>query len=236
MADYLLWGKDPSGKNGKQNGLDLQTKHKTWDESPVDSLEQIMELPSFDESALSTLGSTQFRTKRQVFSREEALASSSPTVRQSFLVIFDAIDRLELMIALYELKHGKRTKEVRSELLARFDEEEVRTMRERITHWNQYTYLRKRHQLVEMRREQYTLRDSYRQTMFVQNDVHVEPVIADFDAGVEVLPLGMKHDGYTSSLVFRTWRELVPANVSAPDDQKLVSDLYWKKKQFAPGT
>ena len=95
-----------------------------------------MELPSFDETQLSALGSTQFRAKREVFSREEALASASPIVRQSFLVIFDAIDRLELMIAFYELAHNKRQKEVRAELLKRFDEEEIRTMREQVTHWN----------------------------------------------------------------------------------------------------
>ena len=44
MADYLLWGKDPiTGKNGKQDGLELRTKHGTWDDSPVDSLEQLLE-------------------------------------------------------------------------------------------------------------------------------------------------------------------------------------------------
>jgi hypothetical protein len=39
MADYLLWGKDEKGRNGKQNGLELKSKHGTWDDSPVDSLD-----------------------------------------------------------------------------------------------------------------------------------------------------------------------------------------------------
>jgi hypothetical protein len=40
MADYLLWGKDPStGKNGKQQGFELKSRHGTWDETPVDSLD-----------------------------------------------------------------------------------------------------------------------------------------------------------------------------------------------------
>ena len=43
MADYLLWGKNQEGKNGKQQGLELHSKHKTWDDSPVDSLDQLME-------------------------------------------------------------------------------------------------------------------------------------------------------------------------------------------------
>jgi hypothetical protein len=66
------------------------------------------------------------------------------------------------MIGLYELAHGKRTKEIRKELLNKFSEEEVSTMRESVSHWNQYKYLKKRHQLVEMRREQYTMRDSFK--------------------------------------------------------------------------
>lgn len=43
MADYLLWGKDEKGKNGKQQGLDLRSKHGTWDETPIDSLDQLLE-------------------------------------------------------------------------------------------------------------------------------------------------------------------------------------------------
>ena len=45
MADYILWGKDPvTGLNGKQDGLDLHTKHGTWDNTnSCESLEQLME-------------------------------------------------------------------------------------------------------------------------------------------------------------------------------------------------
>ena len=154
MADYLLWGKDPNtGLNGKQQGLDLKTRHGTWDDSPVDSLEQLMEQPTFNESALSPLGTTRYTTKKEVFSREEALREASPTVQQSFRALFAEIDRIDLMCEEYDLLHGKRTKPIRTELLNKFTEEELRTLREKVTHWNQYHYLKQRHQLVEMRRE-----------------------------------------------------------------------------------
>ena len=57
---------------------------------------------------------------------------------------------------------------------------------------------------MEMRREQYTLRDSYRKTMFTQEeDSYAEIPVFDFDAGIEVLPLGLLHeDCATSSLLF----------------------------------
>ena len=235
MADYLLWGKDPdTGLNGKQQGLDLKTRHGTWDESPVDSLEQLMEQPTFNEAALSALGTTRYTTKKETFSREEALREASPTVQQSFRTLFAEIDRLDFMTAQYDLDHGKRTKPIRPELLKRFSEEELCTMREKVTHWNQYHYLKKRHQLVEMRREQYTLRDSYKKIMFTQDDdAYTEPPIVDFDAGVEVLPLGLKHNDMLSGVVFRKWPDLNPQNTPKEFLQD-ISDLYWKKQQFAP--
>ena len=234
MADYLLWGKDASGKNGKQKGLELKTKHKTWDDSPVDSLEQLMEQPTFSEAALSPLGTTRFYTKKEVFSREEALREASPIVQQSFLTLFSEIDRLDFMIAQYELNHGKRTKPIRTELIKRFSEEELCTMREKVTHWNQYRYLKKRHELVELRREQYTLRDSYRKVMFTQDDdAYQESPIIDFDAGITVLPLGLLHDGVLPGAIFRKWSDLHPKNVPS-DLLPEISKLYWEKKQFAP--
>lgn len=153
MADYLLWGKNPSGLNGKQQGLELKSKHGTWDDSPVDSLDGLLEQPTFSETQLSPLGSTRFYTKKEKFSREDALRECPPSLLPELNQLFHTIDELDLLIELYEEKHGKRTKEIRAGLLNKFSEEEVRTLRERITHWNQYTYLRRRHELVELRRQ-----------------------------------------------------------------------------------
>ena len=236
MADYLLWGKDNNGKNGKQNGLDLRSKHGTWDSSSIDSLDELMDQPTFNEAALSTLGTTQFRTKKEVFSREEALAQADPLVRESLLSLFTQIDRLDFLTEQYDLDHGKRTKPIRPELLKQFSEEEILNMRETASHWNQYTYLKKRHLLVELRREQYTLRDSFRSQILSQptEEFH-EPDSIDFDVNVDVLPLGLHYGEGVSGVVFRTWRELNPEDISA-EDLRLISDLYWKKEQFALST
>ena len=237
MADYLLWGKDPvTGKNGKQEGLNLKSKHGTWDDSPIESLDALMEQPTFNEAALSALGSTQFRTKKETFSREEALAEASPIVRESFLNLFSEIDKLDFLTAQWDLNHGKRTKPIRAELLHRFSQEEIAAMQEKVTHWNQYMYLKQRHQLVELRREQYTLRDSYRKIMFTQTtEEYTEPNTIDFDVNVDVLPLGLNYNEGISLEVFRAWRELDPEHIS-DIDLKLISDLYWKKDAVAPTT
>lgn len=235
MGKYILWGKDPiTGKNGKQMGFHIETKHGTWDDDKLESLDALMEQPTFNEAALSELGTTQYRVKKEVFSREEALKNCDDTLRDQFNSLFHAIDELELSIAFYELNHGKRTKDVRAELLKRFTEEELNTLREKVTHWNQYKYLRKRHQLVDMRREQYTLRDSYKKTHFsMPTEQYVEPDWMEFDVEVEVLPLGLKQQNEVSGLVFHKWTELIPANYNE-QNLKQISDLYWQKQQFAP--
>jgi hypothetical protein len=78
------------------------------------------------------------------------------------------------------------------------------TMREAITHWNQYRYLKMRHQLVELRREQYTLRDSYSQTVLPQGAI--TPIVVEenpqIDCDITVLPLGTKNTSNAALLVF----------------------------------
>ena len=232
MADYLLWGKNDKGQNGKQQGLDLKSKHGTWDDSPIDSLDGLLEQPMFSETQLSPLGSTRFYTKKEKFSREDAQRECPPSLLPELNQLFHAIDELDLLIELYEERHGKRTKEIRVGLLNKFSEEEVCTLRERITHWNQYTYLRRRHELVELRRQQYTMRDSFHKTMFsAPTEQYQEDEPKEFDVDVEVLPLGLKHNSPLCAQVFRTWRELVPGQFSQ-EDEKLVSDLYWQKQAF----
>lgn len=235
MADYLLWGKNEEGLNGKQQGLDLKTKHGTWDDSPVDSLEELMESPTFNEASLQPLGSVRYTQKKEVFSREEALEQAPDYLKPQFLNLFREIDKLDYQIEWYELEHGRRTKDIRSELTKQFSEEELHKLQEATTHWNQYKYLKQRHWLVEMRREQYTLRDSFRQSLLpCQTEDYQEPVFVDFEAGVDVLPLGLMGEGILEKVVFRPWCLLNPQNT--PEDLlEDISNLYWKKQNFKPG-
>lgn len=104
-------------------------------------------------------------------------------------------------------------------------------------HWNQYKYLKMRHQLVELRREQYVLRDSYQQTILSQETVtpyypHEDPVL---DVDIEVLPLGVVRNADAEGSIFRKWEEVVPGNFT---EEKLleVSNLYWRKKNYKPNS
>lgn len=238
MGNYLLWGKDrASGLNAKQEGLDIETKHGTWDKNAdkTESLEGLMESPTFNEASLALYAAVPSKIRKEVFSRDEALKQCPDHMVQVFKDLFREIDKLDLMITLWELKHGKRTKEPREQLVKKFSDEEIEKFKERISHWPQYQYLKMRHQLVELRREQYTLRDSYRATIPCGNSpdaifTYTEPV--DFEAGVEVLPLGVKFSNDIGFMLFREWKELLPKNYSE-DELKKISKYYWKKKNYA---
>ena len=99
MANYLLWGKDPiTGLNAKQAGIvDIETKHGTWDkDSNVESLEGLMESPTFSEASLAPLGSVPMKIKRETFSRKEALANCPEYLVPTFTALFRQIDELDV--------------------------------------------------------------------------------------------------------------------------------------------
>lgn len=140
MGNYLLWGKDPTtGLNAKQAGLvDIETKHGTWDKnSNIESLEGLMEQPTFNEASLQPLEQTApIKIKRETFSRKEALAKCPEFLRQTFVDLFRQIDELDLAINYYDLAHDRRKNPPRDTLLIKFNEEEKEGLRLEAESWN----------------------------------------------------------------------------------------------------
>jgi len=66
------------------------------------------------------------------------------------------------MLNFYDLAHNKRKKPPREELLQRFTESQIETLKEKGEHLNSFTYLKMRHLLVELRRDQFGLQDNYK--------------------------------------------------------------------------
>lgn len=229
MANYLLWGKDPiSGKNAEQDGLvTIDSNKKTWQKKDVTSLDELLEQPTFCESALSTLDSVQYRIPKETFSRDETLRQCPESMRETFRSLFRQIDKLDMSICQWELLHGKREKPPREQLAAKFSQEEIDEIRKQIESWTQHHYLKKRHLLVELRQEQYTLRDSYHSTMHVPPtpELYSPPPERDFGVGIPVFPLGLAQ-GPLRAAIFQPWHELIPKNFSRKALQE-ISDRYW---------
>ena len=108
-------------------------------------------------------------------------------------------------------KQKKTQKEMYNELLAlpNLTEEQKEELRAKAEAWNQYTYLRQRHNLVELRREQYSLRDTFAPIVAIGgNKIITEPIAPPtVGAEIEVLPLGLCNGTSTARLVFRNWED-----------------------------
>ena len=232
IANYILWGKDPDGMNAVQKGeFSIETRNKTWQRDDTESLDAMMESPTFNEASLRRPTEARTKIAREVFSREEALTQCPSHMKPIFEELFTRIDRLELSIHWYEFDHGKRKEEPRSALQKRFTPEEVNAARKIAATWNQYKYLKQRHLIVELRREQFTLRDSYieRHMRHTPPEPDLDPVNLDFEAEIPVFPLGLVGTPF-SDLVFKTETELNPYTYTEDEIDTLIRH-YWSKKQ-----
>ena len=226
IADYLLWGKTDEGVP-LGAGTGLKTKWTKPKES--ESLDAVLENPALSNIQLKTLDeAVVLKKNREVFNRDEARKKAPPYLLDTFEKLCKLIDETELEINFYEERTGKRDKPPRKELLNRFKNEEVETIRARSQKLNQYMYLKLRHKLKELRTEQFTIRDSYKpnfnivQSIYSQKDGEM-----GFDCDVEVLPLGLK-EGTIGEIIFDINFDPRALN---ENQLKLINDLIWEKKK-----
>ena len=232
MANYVLWGKEADGTSAVQKkDLQIETRNKTWQRDDTESLDALIESPTFNEASLRKTSSMTSRKKHETFDRTAALQCCPPHMRETFEDLFKRIDLLELQVQWYEFDHQKRTEEPRRALQSRFNESDLWSARETASKWNQYKYLKSRHLLVELRREQFTLRDSFQNQLLSHTlpEPEAEPAHLDFEAEIPVYPLGLL-GSQIAPLVFKPAEKLEPSSYTQ-DELKRVSHFYWSKNQ-----
>ena len=232
IANYILFGKEADGTSAVQKkDLQIETRNKTWQRDDTESLDALMETPTFNEATVHRPTEQRTRTPREVFDRQRALVECPAHMVATFLDLFHRIDVLEMQIQFYEQAHGKRTEPPRAALLNRFNESDIAAAQESSSKWNQYKYLKQRHLLVELRREQFTLRDSFKNQLIKKtlSEPEGEPERLDFEAEVPVFPLGLV-DTPLAHLLFRPIDQLNPHAFSENDLCK-IGQFYWSKKQ-----
>ena len=233
LANYVLWGKNEEGQNIEQEGfVELPRRNSTWTSQSVQSLDELTESPTFNENVLFSLNSKLPSKKtREVFSRANVRSSAPASLLPIFEALWRQIDEIELTLNFYELEHGKRTKDPRKELLDVFTEEDRTKIRQRALNINQFHYLKLRHLLVELRREQYTIKDSYSERVLLHNS---NPPVKEendqiFDSDIPIWPLGLNSDNQLSKLLFRKFDVLTAEKVSEKE-LKQISKFYWEKE------
>lgn len=227
MGNYILWGKEDGKSAAEVGAIEVETRHKTWQKKEDESLDALLEQPTFNEAA--TFVTIPTKIPREVFSRSEALQNAPDTLKGTFEDLFRQIDTLDLVLNFYDLAHGKRKNPPRDELLNAFSYEDQERCRERASHLNQFKYLKMRHELVELRRQQFTLKDSYAQPLqraLPQPTSEAEDL--EFGYNLEVFPLGIINSNNFTKLLFQDEQKLIPSNFTEHELQ-LISKYYWDK-------
>lgn len=233
MANYILWGKDPkTGLNVKQSKeIQLESRNKTWDAQPIESLDALLETPGFTETMIKQSEDPRPKIARIVFSREEARQNASPEVLERLEELWKQIDELDLLLNFYDLKVKKRKKPPRSGLLQLFTEEKIQHIQNRAESLSQFHYLKLRHLLVELRREQFTLRDTYITPNICAETAMTPPILPPtMDSEILCAPVGLKYKNEFTSKLFPIDRFPIPADFTEAELKQLMS-FYWKRKQ-----
>ena len=231
IANYILWGKDEDGLNISQKGLvQIETRNKTWQRDDTESLDALMESPTFSEASLRRPTEARTRVAREVFDRKKTLGECPAHLVPVFEDLFKRIDSIELALNFYEFLHGRRKEPPRDQLQKRFSAEEIEAAQQAVAKWNQFRYLKQRHLIVELRREQFTLRDTYieKHVRHTPPEPEIEPVDPDFDAEIPVYPLGLAA-GPIGGLVFKEEENLNPSTYTENELSRVLR-FYWDKK------
>ena len=163
-ADYILWGKDSDGSPS------FSHKELNWaygSDSKSESLDALYENPSFSENFFRKRSSPH---KNPKLDREEIRASAPPYILSAFEDLWRRIDTVDLRISLYEIQIGKRDS-IRPELRQRITAASIDIDKNStfVSDWDQHTYLLARRQLIELRREQYALKDEIKTPILTHN-------------------------------------------------------------------
>lgn len=235
IGNYILWGK--STETGlsivDEKLVEIETHNKTWSKPVPESLEGLLSEPTFSETSLKPLNAPQPKSQRNVFNRADALGRAPSYIKQDLEALFQQIDYLDLCIGFYEFQCGRRAEPPREQLRKKFPEEELQKVIGKVQGWNQYKYLKCRHLLVELRRQQFTMRDSYCAPLQSRTTQSVEsaPSTLDIEVEVQVFPLGTFGARGVLKELFRPFKNLVP-KLTSMQAIEYGTHLYWEKQDL----
>lgn len=237
LAKYILWGKDPqTGLNGRQEGLQLPTRFHTWDENEnFESLEALLESPTFSEQIFRKPNDPVLRIPKLKLDRADVRKHAPAPLLAEFEDLWRRIDTAEVLCAFYDLAHGRRKAEMRPSLRARFTSTELDALKERASHLNVYAYLQKRHELIDLRRLQYTLKDSYAPPIYNRPTWDTsDPPDLLWGEDIDIYPfncINLPHD--LIERILRPDRFPEPSDLSE-SDLALLSTTLWARPHSTP--
>ena len=172
MASYILYGKDEEGKNSIQRKETLDSNKRFNSFKKLDdcheSLDAILENPMADHRALQEADKKYVYTKkkptiaRPKYDKEGNLLDPGDSDIPGMQELWDAIDRIEHTVAVSE---GKIPPDENTQIIT-----------------DNYKLYQLKHQLIDMRRHQYYLKDAYKPTLHFLNLQQPSPQLINFDS------------------------------------------------------
>lgn len=171
MASYILYGKDENGKNSIQRNetIDKDKRYKSYKtkDDKVQSLDEMMEAPGFDEQQLRSAYKRDSYTvpkpcirkpkyDKQTGEMIDPGDSDVPGMREQW----EIIDRWQRML---DIAQGKIAPNENDTLVT-----------------DPYRVYQLKHNLIDIRKHQYYLKDSYKPTLHFQNLDHPKPQFYDW--------------------------------------------------------
>lgn len=173
MASYILYGKDDDGYNAVQRGevTNGNTRYSTYrrKDDKLLSLDELIENPMTDERELqTTLKRSVYNNKKPTINRPKfdkktgAMTDPGDSIVPGMIELWERIDRIEHQLAVLE---GKLPPD------------------ESVTVWlDSYRIYQLKHILVDLRRHQYYLKDSYNPTLHFPGADHPKQQFVDWDS------------------------------------------------------
>lgn len=179
ISNYLIFGKDKDGKSPvDRKEIQIKTKYNSYARKEAESLDALMEKPTFDERCFQT-STTRYKTLKPTINR--VADADVPGMKE----LWEVIDGIQYLI---DVNKGK------------FEDESVK----KLSSAELYQY---QHYLIELRRQQFILRDSVK-PVICRMKTSISPAYDDYDTSIvwdgegsdfAIAPLGL----YTAATELR---------------------------------
>ena len=203
ISNYLLFGKDEDGKSSvDRKEIQIKTKHSSYARKEAESLDALMEKPTFDERCFQTT-KTRYKTIKPSIDRVKD--ADVPGLKE----LWEIIDEMQYLI---DVNKGK------------IEDSSVR----KLTGAELYEY---QHYLIELRRQQFILRDSVK-PVICRTKTNVTPVYDEYESFIDwdgesnlfsIAPLGLKREA--TELRFSNPRALEEVDYHYNEEAQYVLDF-----------
>lgn len=247
IADYILYGKDSdTGKSVVDEGkVIIEGRHSPWKKKVDKSFEGMKEeasvtgMPVESQNGMLSDGRGKrkevriYKVPKMALKREdvrkelEEMGEEEKFLLEQFEYLWKDIDLMEYTVTDWQLQFGGRKKEIREELIERLTEEEMEHIHEANKKVGRNKQAKRRKMLVEMRQQQYTMRDSYAPIRMSMKS----PEVGQWGSSGEELcvePLGVKTEGKTGKVVFY---EEIGEDYFEGEKRKIVEEYVRERKR-----